>query len=601
MRIDSFSFLTLFTDLGLCPQVLDALKPLGYSEPTPIQAEAIPIVINGQDVLGCAQTGTGKTAAFSLPMIHRLAQQELSQSGRRQPRALILTPTRELATQIGVNLKDYSTQTRLRSTTIFGGVSQNRQVDALRRGVDIVVATPGRLLDLVNQRHLDLRDINTLVLDEADTMLDMGFIHDIRKIIAMLPTDRQTLFFSATMPPNIVKLSNDILRSPVRIEVARQSSAAETVEQTIYSIRQNDKRDLLVSILKDDDVDSALVFTRTKYGADKVAKHLSKAGIQAEAIHGNKSQPQRDRAMNGFKKGKIRVLVATDIASRGIDVDELSHVINFELPNIPESYVHRIGRTGRAGSSGKAISFCNEADERKYLRDIQKLIQKELHVDASHEWHLELPPVSTITGATSKNAKRKEGRSGFGQSRSRDGLKSRNSDNRRGRPNNGSKPNSRNADFDRNGNRGNRTEQRDDRRTNDDRRPNQSSKAPRKQWDNRPDNRKVEHKKHNNRSENHRNEDNDRNKGLGKQHNPRKNHPSGRRDERRDQNRGNRGGTNRNHHSDSSVSQRDGRKNTSNRRGATADSKPKKAVFKPAEPSKARKMFGGFFGFGKEE
>ncbi len=575
--------------------MLDALKPLGYSEPTPIQAEAIPVVINGQDVLGCAQTGTGKTAAFALPMIHNLIQQELPQSGRRQPRGLILTPTRELATQIGVNLNDYSTQTRLRTTTIFGGVSQNRQVDALRRGVDIVVATPGRLLDLVNQRHLDLRDITTLVLDEADTMLDMGFINDIRKIIAMLPTERQTLFFSATMPPNIVKLSSDILRSPVRIEVARQSSAAETVEQTIYSIRQNDKRDLLVAILKEDDVDSALVFTRTKYGADKVAKHLSVSGIQAEAIHGNKSQPQRDRAMNGFKKGKIRVLVATDIASRGIDVDELSHVINFELPNVPESYVHRIGRTGRAGSSGKALSFCNEADERKYLRDIQNLIQRELPVDASHEWHLEMPPVSTITGATSK---KKAGRSGQGQSRSNDGSRGRNSDNRRDRPqgggrggnSNGRGPSSRNSDSDRSDSRGGRPGGNAGNRSGSDRRTTSSA------------DRKPQTARGDGRSDGRRSDDrvsrggNQERGGRGparsdsRQGDRRNDDRSARSGDRRENSRGSAGGSDRPKRQDNRPEQS----------GSTA-SKPQKPVFKPSEPSKARRTFGGFFGFGKGE
>ncbi len=583
--------------------MLDALKPLGYSEPTPIQAEAIPVVINGQDVLGCAQTGTGKTAAFSLPMIHRLIQQELPQSGRRQPRALILTPTRELATQIGVNLKDYSTQTRLRSTTIFGGVSQNRQVDALRRGIDIVVATPGRLLDLVNQRHLDLRDINTLVLDEADTMLDMGFINDIRKIIAMLPVERQTLFFSATMPPNIVKLSNDILRSPIRIEVARQSSAAETVEQTVYSIRQNDKRDLLVAILKDDAVDSALVFTRTKYGADKVAKHLSNSGIQAEAIHGNKSQPQRDRAMNGFKKGKIRVLVATDIASRGIDVDELSHVINFELPNIPESYVHRIGRTGRAGSSGKALSFCNEADERKYLRDIQKLIQKEIHIDSSHEWHLEMPPVNTITGATSK---KKSSRSGQGQSRSNDGSRGRNSDNRRDRPQGGGRnPSSRNSDSNRSDNRSGRSSSES--------RPSTSGSQPRKQWEDRSNDRKPQTARNDGRSDDRRNDDRSsrgnsqerRGRGVtqpdNRQGDRRRDDRPGRQDNRSDAPRGSGRGPDRAVRSEGGSEQRNTRaKDSGNNRGSAA-SKPKKAIFKPAEPSKARRTFGGFFGFGKDE
>ena len=540
--------------------MLDALKPLGYSEPTPIQAEAIPVVINGQDVLGCAQTGTGKTAAFSLPMIHRLIQQELPESGRRQPRALILTPTRELATQIGVNLKDYSTQTRLRSTTIFGGVSQNRQVDALRRGIDIVVATPGRLLDLVNQRHLDLRDINTLVLDEADTMLDMGFINDIRKIIAMLPVERQTLFFSATMPPNIVTLSNDILRSPVRIEVARQSSAAETVEQTIYSIRQNDKRDLLVAILKDDDVDSALVFTRTKY----------------------------------------------DIASRGIDVDELSHVINFELPNIPESYVHRIGRTGRAGSTGKALSFCNEADERKYLRDIQKLIQREIPIDSSHEWHLEMPPVSTITGATSK---KKAGRSGQGQSRSNDSSRGRSSDGRRDRPQGGGRsggrnPSSRNSDSDRSDSRGGRSGGNGGGRSSSDRRPSTSGSQPRKQWEDRSNDRKPQTSRNDGRSDDRRSADRG-GQGVGRSDNRqgdrRRDDRPARQGERRDNSRGSAAGSDRPKRQEGRPEQRSGRTADSRNQGSDSSSKPKKAVFKPNEPSKARRTFGGFFGFGKEE
>ncbi len=598
--------------------MLDALQPLGYSEPTPIQAEAIPVVINGQDVLGCAQTGTGKTAAFALPMIHNLIQQELPQSGRRHPRGLILTPTRELATQIGVNINDYSTKTRLRTTTIFGGVSQNRQVDALRRGVDIVVATPGRLLDLVNQRHLDLGDITTLVLDEADTMLDMGFINDIRKIIAMLPTERQTLFFSATMPPNIVKLSNDILRSPVRIEVARQSSAAETVEQTIYSIRQNDKRDLLVAILKEDDVDSALVFTRTKYGADKVAKHLSVSGIQAEAIHGNKSQPQRDRAMNGFKSGKIRVLVATDIASRGIDVDELSHVINFELPNVPESYVHRIGRTGRAGMSGKALSFCNEADERKYLRDIQNLIQRELPVDASHEWHLEMPPVSTITGATSK---KKAGRSGQTQSRSNDGSRGRHAEGRRDRPQGGGRggnspgrgPSSRNSDSDRSDSRGARPGNSAGNRSGSDRRPSSSAGQPRKPWEERSNDRKPQTTSSDGRSDNRRSDDRGARGGSperggrgparsdNRQGDRRNDDRPARSGDRRENTRGSAGGSDRPKRQEGRPEQRTGRPHNSGNQGSSNPAKPQKAIFKPSEPSKARRTFGGFFGFGKDE
>ena len=373
-----------------------ALQPLGYEKPTPIQEQAIPHVLKGRDVLGCAQTGTGKTAAFALPMIHNLHNTH-SDSGRRRVRGLILSPTRELATQIADNLRDYNQHTGLRHALIFGGVSQGKQVSALQRGVDIIVATPGRLLDLANQGYVNLQGLEFFVLDEADTMLDMGFIHDIRRIIQLLPQTRQSLFFSATMPRSIMKLSESILTNPIQVEVARVSSAAETVEQRVMSVAQVDKRDLLVSVLQRPDISSALVFTRTKYGADKIVRYLKKHGIRSEAIHGNKTQPQRDRAMNGFRKGKINVLVATDIAARGIDVDELSHVINFEIPNLPETYVHRIGRTGRAGSSGQALSFVNEADERIYLRDIQSLIQKEIEVDDNHDWHLDMPAVGMKT------------------------------------------------------------------------------------------------------------------------------------------------------------------------------------------------------------
>ena len=369
-----------------------ALEPLGYENPTPIQAQAIPHVLEGKDVLGCAQTGTGKTAAFALPMIERLMARETGK-GNRSVRGLILTPTRELATQIADNLQVYNKFTGLRHALIFGGVSQHRQVEALRRGVDVIVATPGRLLDLANQGHVHLENLEFFVLDEADTMLDMGFIHDIRRIIRLLPDDRQSLFFSATMPPSILALSSSILTLPVKVEVARVSSAAETVEQKLMSVSQVDKRDLLVSILDRPEVTSALVFTRTKYGADKVCKHLQKFGIRSEAIHGNKSQPQRDRAMNGFRQGKINVLVATDIAARGIDVDELSHVINFEVPNLPETYVHRIGRTGRAGATGIALTFVNESEERAYMRDIQTLIRKEIEVDDTHKWHMDMPEI----------------------------------------------------------------------------------------------------------------------------------------------------------------------------------------------------------------
>ena len=374
-----------------------ALVPLGYETPTPIQAQAIPHVMEGKDVLGVAQTGTGKTAAFSLPMLHRLGKQP-RREGRRVIRALILSPTRELSAQIGESIRDYSQHQKLYHTVIFGGVKQGKQVAALQRGVDIVVATPGRLLDLIDQGYIRLDHLEYFVLDEADTMLDMGFIHDIRKVIKLLPPRRQSLFFSATMPQNIQELADTILLDPVTVEVERRSSAAETVEQKVYFVRQAEKKHLLVDVLTAPDVTSALVFTRTKYGADKLVRHLRKQGVRSEAIHGNKSQPQREKAMKAFKRGDLGVLVATDIAARGIDVDELSHVINFEIPNIPETYVHRIGRTGRAGAEGIAISFCNEEDERTYLRDIQRLIRKEVPLDTDQDYHNPLPPIPLDSG-----------------------------------------------------------------------------------------------------------------------------------------------------------------------------------------------------------
>ena len=374
-----------------------ALVPLGYETPTPIQAQAIPQVMDGKDVLGVAQTGTGKTAAFSLPMLHRLGKQP-RREGRRVIRALILSPTRELSAQIGESIRDYSQHQKLYHTVIFGGVKQGKQVAALQRGVDIVVATPGRLLDLIDQGYIRLDHLEYFVLDEADTMLDMGFIHDIRKVIQLLPPRRQSLFFSATMPQNIQELADTILLDPVTVEVERRSSAAETVEQKVYFVRQAEKKHLLVDVLQAPDVTSALVFTRTKYGADKLVRHLRKQGVRSEAIHGNKSQPQREKAMKAFKRGDLGVLVATDIAARGIDVDELSHVINFEIPNIPETYVHRIGRTGRAGAEGIAISFCNEEDERTYLRDIQRLIRKEVPLDTDQDYHNPLPPIPLDSG-----------------------------------------------------------------------------------------------------------------------------------------------------------------------------------------------------------
>ena len=380
-----------FSDMGLHPRVLDALVPLGYERPTPIQAQAIPHVLKGRDVMGIAQTGTGKTAAFSLPIVHHLANNLMH--GRAVPRVLVLTPTRELAAQIDDNVKAYAKNVKVRTALIFGGVSQHQQVAQIRKGADVLVATPGRLLDLCNQGLLSLEWIEFLVLDEADTMLDMGFIHDIRRVIAMLPEKRQSLFFSATMPESIVKLSQSILTDPVRVEVARVSSAAETVDQRMMFVSQEDKRELLVHLLGQDDVETALVFTRTKYGADKVVQYLKKNNIRGEAIHGNKTQPQRDKAMNAFRNRNIKVLVATDIAARGIDVEGVSHVINFEIPNISETYVHRIGRTGRAGREGMAISMVNEADERNHMRDILKLIKRDVPLITDHPWHLDMPAV----------------------------------------------------------------------------------------------------------------------------------------------------------------------------------------------------------------
>lgn len=369
----------MFENLNLIEPILKSLKAEGYVKPTPIQEQAIPVLLQRKDLLGCAQTGTGKTAAFSLPMLQLLHQDELYIKGPEGIKALILTPTRELAIQIGESISAYGKLLRLRHTVIFGGVPQKSQTDALRAGVDILVATPGRLLDLMDQRYVRLDTLTMFVLDEADRMLDMGFIHDVKKIIGRIPAKRQTIFFSATMPPEIAKLADTILTNPVRVEVTPVSSTANTVRQEIYFVDKGNKRHLLLHLLNNTDINTALVFTRTKHGADRVAKDLNRAGVMAEAIHGNKSQNARQRALSNFKAQKTRVLVATDIAARGIDIDELSHVINFELPNVPETYVHRIGRTGRAGASGISISFC-DAEEKAYLKDIQKLIGKSVPV-----------------------------------------------------------------------------------------------------------------------------------------------------------------------------------------------------------------------------
>ena len=373
-----------FEQLELIEPIQKALTKEGYTIPTPIQAEAIPYVLDGYDLLGCAQTGTGKTAAFSIPIIQNLYNER--QHGKvRGIKALILTPTRELAIQIGESFTAYGKYTGVRHTVIFGGVGQKPQTDALERGVDVLIATPGRLLDLINQGFISLKYLDYFVLDEADRMLDMGFIHDIKRILPLLPKKRQSLFFSATMPPEIERLAGTILHEPQKVEVTPASSTVDKIDQSVYFVEKAEKVSLLTHLLKDSSLESVLVFTRTKHGADKVARVLAKANIGAEAIHGNKSQTARQRALTNFKDHTPRVLIATDIAARGIDVDHLSHVINYELPNVPETYVHRIGRTGRAGRSGVAYSFC-DAEEVPYLKDIQKLIGKQIPVAGGNEF-----------------------------------------------------------------------------------------------------------------------------------------------------------------------------------------------------------------------
>jgi len=376
-----------FEELNLIEPILKALKTEGYTNPTPIQEQSIPIILERKDLLGCAQTGTGKTAAFAIPILQILEGGKIYDKGPRAIKCLILTPTRELAIQIGDSFTAYGRHTGMKHTVIFGGVSQGSQVSALKSGVDILIATPGRLLDLINQKFVQLHYLKIFVLDEADRMLDMGFIHDVKKLITKIPQKRQTLFFSATMPDEIQKLANTILVNPEKVEVTPVSSTADTIEQSLFFVEKNDKKKLLIHILNDKSIKSALIFSRTKHGADKITKDLVKAGIKTEAIHGNKSQNARQKALSNFKSGQIKALIATDIAARGIDIDELSHVINFELPNVPETYVHRIGRTGRAGSSGIAYSFCDE-EEMEYLKDIQKLIGKEIPVIDDQPYHM---------------------------------------------------------------------------------------------------------------------------------------------------------------------------------------------------------------------
>jgi len=375
-----------FQSLHIIDPILKALQEEGYTIPTPIQEQSIPLVLQGNDLLGCAQTGTGKTAAFAIPILQLLSENK-TYVKTRKIRSLIVTPTRELAIQIGESFQAYGRHTGLKHTVIFGGVNQNPQTSSLRGGVDILIATPGRLLDLMNQRHLTLSNVEIFVLDEADRMLDMGFIHDVKKLLAVLPKKRQSLFFSATMPPEIVKLASTILFNPKKVSVTPNSLTVDIIKQYVYFVDKGNKNALLIDVLKNKDITTALVFIRTKHTADKVAKILLKHNIKAEAIHGNKAQNARQRALSNFKEQTTRVLVATDIAARGIDIDELEYVINYDIPNVSETYVHRIGRTGRAGAKGTALSFC-DAEEKSYLRDIEKLISKKIEVIENHPYPL---------------------------------------------------------------------------------------------------------------------------------------------------------------------------------------------------------------------
>lgn len=414
-----------FKELGLAEPILKALETEGYTKPTPIQEQSIPILLKGKDLLGVAQTGTGKTAAFGIPILNNLYESISLGDKKRKIKALVVTPTRELAIQIGESFTAYGRHTGLRNTVVFGGVKQGKQVNILRSGVDILIATPGRLLDLMNQGFISLRDVEYAVLDEADQMLDMGFIHDIKKIIAKLPKNRQSLFFSATMPKAIVDLSRTILGDFEQVTIKPQQATAEKVEQGVYFVSKPNKPKLLVHLLQERPTDSVLVFSRTKHGANKIVKKLGQADIRSAAIHGNKSQTARQKALGDFKDGKLRVLIATDIAARGIDVEELSLVVNYDLPNVSETYVHRIGRTGRASASGIALSFCDK-EERPYLRDIEKLIKQEVprmpehqFVDDGSEEETEQRPPRQPRNQNRNNANRNKNRSGNSNFRGR--------------------------------------------------------------------------------------------------------------------------------------------------------------------------------------
>jgi ATP-dependent RNA helicase RhlE len=390
-----------FDNFGLIEPLTRAVREEGYTRPTPIQSSAIPRLLEGKDLLGCAQTGTGKTAAFALPILHRLKTTGIDREGKRPIRALVVTPTRELAAQVGECFAVYGRHTGLKSTTVFGGVRQRNQTRALERGVDILVATPGRLLDLCGQGHVHLGRVEVLVLDEADRMLDMGFIRDIRKIVAKVPPERQTMLFSATMPSSILNLAHSILRDPIEVRIAPEAPAADTIDQTVYMVERNHKQDLLHHLLVGQEISRALVFTRTKRGADRVLMHLQHAKIPTEVIHSDRTQSAREKALEAFKAGKIRVLVASDIAARGLDVDDISHVINYDIPEEAETYVHRIGRTGRAGQEGRALSFCG-LDERDHLRAIERLLKRSLTVAEEHPFKSAVParPAAAVTAAT---------------------------------------------------------------------------------------------------------------------------------------------------------------------------------------------------------
>jgi ATP-dependent RNA helicase RhlE len=401
-----------FNNLQLIEPVLQALSNEGYTHPTPIQEKSIPVILQKRDLLGCAQTGTGKTAAFVIPILQLMYEQrqQLHQK-QHKIQALILTPTRELAIQIGESIKAYGRFLPLRHHVVFGGVPQHSQVQAVRSGVDILIATPGRLLDLMQQRHISLNDIQYFVLDEADRMLDMGFVRDVKRIIARLPEKRQTLFFSATMPNEIKQLANILLTDPVKVEVTPPASTVDMIQQSVYFVEKQNKQSLLIHLLQDKAIETALIFTQMKHAADKLARLLNNAGIRTEAIHGNKAQNARQAALANFKNKRTRVLVATDIAARGIDIDELTHVVNYELPNVPETYVHRIGRTGRAGASGVAISFCDWS-EKIFLSDIEKLIRKTIPVVKSHLYDVTIMhnlPQQTSTASSSFNHRRNSG------------------------------------------------------------------------------------------------------------------------------------------------------------------------------------------------